>query len=86
MKKSIKIIIWNGIKTTEYIKLFTTSMKKCIKTGVRISYLLPFFTYLCVYCIIKLPKVAKQKRTMLHVQIGQSCKTWYQGSQERYIA
>ena len=39
-----------------------------------------------VYCIIKLPKVAKQKRTMLHVQIGQSCKTWYQGSQERYIA
>ena len=27
-----------------------------------------------VYCIIKLPKVAKQKWTMLHVQIGQSCK------------
>ena len=26
-----------------------------------------------VYCKIKLPKVAKQKWTLLHVQIGQSC-------------
>ena len=27
-----------------------------------------------VYCKIKLPKVAKQKWTLLQVQIGQSCK------------
>ncbi len=26
-----------------------------------------------VYCIIKIYKVAKQKRTMLHVHFGQSC-------------
>ena len=29
---------------------------------------------LIVYCKIKLPKVAKQKWTLLQVQIGQSCK------------
>lgn len=29
---------------------------------------------LSVYCKIKLPKVAKQKWTLLQVQIGQSCK------------
>ena len=29
---------------------------------------------IAVYCKIKLPKVAKQKWTLLQVQIGQSCK------------
>ena len=33
-----------------------------------------------VYCKIKLPKVAKQKWTLLHVQIGQSCNLLHKGS------
>ncbi len=31
-----------------------------------------------VYCKIKVPKVAKQKWTLLHVQNGQNCKVLYQ--------
>ena len=33
-----------------------------------------------VYCKIKLPKVAKQNWTLLHVQIGQSCNLLNKGS------
>ena len=43
-------------------------------------------TTTAVYCKIKLPKVAKQKWTKLHVQIGQSCKALYKGSPERCSA
>jgi LuxR family maltose regulon positive regulatory protein len=34
---------------------------------------LPIANLRAVYCKIKLPKVAKQKRTLLHVHFGQSC-------------
>lgn len=36
----------------------------------------------CVYCKIKLPKVAKQKWTKLQVHFGQSCKLSHTGSRE----
>ena len=41
---------------------------------------------LCVYCIIELRKVAKQKWTLLHVQIGHNCRALYHDSLERCCA
>ena len=40
----------------------------------------------CVYCIIELRKVAKQKWTLLHVQIGHNCRALYHDSLERCCA
>ena len=39
-----------------------------------------------VYCKIELPKVANGNRRMLHLQIGESCKTFARSSQERCSA
>ena len=39
-----------------------------------------------VYCIIELRKVAKQKWTLLHVQIGHNCRALYHDSLERCCA
>ena len=41
---------------------------------------------LIVYCKIELPKVANGNRRMLHLQIGESCKTFARSSQERCSA
>ena len=40
----------------------------------------------CFYCKIELPKVANGNRRMLHLQIGESCKTFARSSQERCSA
>ena len=40
----------------------------------------------CVYCKIELPKVADGNWRMLHLQIGESCKTFAKSSQERCSA
>ena len=39
-----------------------------------------------VYCKIKVPKVAKQKWTLLHVQNGQNCKVLYQRALRNGVA
>ena len=39
-----------------------------------------------VYCKIKVPKVAKQKWTFLHVHFGHNCKALYHDSMERCSA
>ena len=39
-----------------------------------------------VYCKIKVPKVAKQKWTLLHVHFGHNCKALYHDSMERCSA
>ena len=39
-----------------------------------------------VYCKIELPKVANENWRMLHLQIGESCKTFAKSSQERCSA
>ena len=47
----------------------------------------PSEEFICdVYCKIELPKVADGNWRMLHLQIGESCKTFAKSSQERCSA